>query len=269
MALKIFTPRRFSIPGAIVVAIACASASATPAAGSAVKNIVLVHGAWVDASGWKPVYDILTRDGYKVTMVQEPLTSFQEDVAATKRILDRQDGPCILVGHSYGGSVITEAGIHPNVVGLVYVAAHAPDVGEDEGALGKRMPSYTQKQKGAIKVTPDGFTFLSRADFPTDFAPDLPLGQAEFEAQSQVLTAAAVFNTPLTAAAWKTKPSWAIVAGADKIINPDLERWYYARAHSHTIVAPGASHSVYESRPKTVAAVIEEAAQRAKAATAK
>jgi pimeloyl-ACP methyl ester carboxylesterase len=269
MAPKISTLRRFSITVAIVVAIACASASATPASGSAVKNIVLVHGAWVDASGWKPVYDILTRDGYKVTMVQEPLTSFQEDVAATKRILDLQDGPCILVGHSYGGSVITEAGIHPNVVGLVYVAAHAPDVGEDEGTLGKRMPSFTQKQKGAIKVTADGFTLLSRAAFPTDFAPDLTLGQAEFEAQSQVLTAAAVFNTPLTAAAWKTKPSWAIVAGADKIINPDLERWYYARAHSHTIVAPGASHSVYESRPKTVAAVIEEAAKHAKDATSK
>src|SRR5690242_2781510 len=201
-----------------------------PAKAEPVKNIVLVHGAWVDASGWKPVYEILTKEGFHVSMVQEPETSFADDVTAAKRILDLQDGPTILVGHSYGGSIITEAGVHPNVVGLVYVAAHAPDVGEDEGTLGKRMPSATQKQKGAIRVTPDGFTFLDRARFPADFAADLPHEQAEFEARSQMLTAAKVFTTPMTAAAWKEKPSWAIVAGADRIINPDLERWYYKRA---------------------------------------
>jgi pimeloyl-ACP methyl ester carboxylesterase len=228
-----------------------------------VKNIVLVHGAWVDASGWKPVSEILTRDGYDVTMVQEPLTSFEDDVAATKRILDLQSGPCILVAHSYGGSVITEAGVHPNVVGLVYVAAHAPDIGEDEGDLGKRMPSFTQKQAGAIKRTADGFTFLDSAEFYRDFAADLPRKQAEFESRSQIPTAAKVFTSPMTAAAWKTKPSWAIVAEADMIINPDLERMYYARARSHTTELKGASHSVYESRPKEVAAVIERAAQHA------
>jgi pimeloyl-ACP methyl ester carboxylesterase len=161
----------------------------------------------------------------------------------------------------YGGSIITEAGTHPSVVGLVYVAAHAPDVGEDEGELGKRMPSVTQKQMGAIRKTPDGFTFLNRADFPADFAGDLPLAQAMFEAQSQILTSATVFATPLTAAAWKTKPSWGIVAQDDKIINPNLERFYYERAHSHTTEIEGASHSVYEPRPKEVAAVIEEAAR--------
>jgi pimeloyl-ACP methyl ester carboxylesterase len=230
---------------------------------SPVKNIVLVHGAWVDASGWKPVYEILTEDGYNVTMVEEPLTSLQDDVVATKRILDLQKGPCILVAHSYGGSIITEVGSHPNVAGLVYVAAHAPDVGEDEGALGKGMPSATQKQEGAIEQTADGFTFLDPADFYMDFAADLPREQAEFQSRSQILTAAKVFTTPMTAAAWKTKPSWAIVAGADKIINPELERWYYVRAHSHTIELEGASHSVYESRPKEVAAVIEDAAQHA------
>ncbi|HWO01037.1 MAG TPA: alpha/beta hydrolase [Blastocatellia bacterium] len=237
--------------------------AATTALADPVKNIVLVHGAWVDGSGWKPVYEILTKDGYDVTMVQEPLTSLQDDVAATKRILDLQTGPCILVGHSYGGSIITEAGIDPHVVGLVYVAAHAPDVGEDEGALGKRMPSATQKQEGAVKKTADGFTFLAPADFYKDFAADLPSEQAEFESRSEILTAAKVFTAPMTAAAWKTKPSWAIVAGADRIINPDLERWYYTRAHSHTIELDGASHSVYESRPKEVAAVIEDAAQKA------
>ena len=233
-----------------------------PAAADPLKNIVLVHGAWVDASGWKQVYEILIKEGFNVTMVQEPETSFPDDVAATKRVLDLQDGPTLLVGHSYGGSIITEAGIHPNVVGLVYVAAHAPDVGENEGELGKKTPSVLGKTDGAIKKTPDEFTYLNPADFPKLFAPDLPREQAEFAAHSQVLAAGKVFNTPLTAAAWKTKPSWAIVAGNDQIINPDLERWYYARAKSHTIEIKGASHSVYESHPKEVAAVIADAARR-------
>jgi pimeloyl-ACP methyl ester carboxylesterase len=229
-----------------------------------VKNIVLVHGAWVDGSGWKPVYEILHKDGYHVSLAQEPLTSLEDDVASTKRILDLQDGPTILVAHSYGGSIITEAGVHPNVVGLVYVAAHAPNVGEDEGTLGKGMPSYTAKQAGAIKKTGDDYTYLNPADFPKDFAADLPINQSEFEANAQILTAAKVFSTPMTVAAWTTKPSWGIVAGDDKIINPDLERWYYKRAHSHTTVIAGASHSVYESRPKEVAAVIEDAAKHAR-----
>jgi pimeloyl-ACP methyl ester carboxylesterase len=225
-----------------VAALSLLGGVARPALAAPVKNIVLVHGAWVDGSGWKPVYQILTRDGYNVSMVQVPETSFQDDVAATKRILDLQGGPCILVGHSYGGSIITEAGVHPTVAGLVYVAAHAPDVGEDEGALGKATPSVLAKTKGAIEITPDHFTYLNPADFPKLFAPDLPREQAEFESRSQVLAAAKVFNTPLTAAAWKTKPSWGIVAGSDQIINPDLEKWYYNRAHSHWIVVQDASH---------------------------
>jgi pimeloyl-ACP methyl ester carboxylesterase len=233
----------------------------TPANAEPVKNIVLVHGAWVDASGWKPVYDILKREGFNVTMVQEPETSFADDVAAAKRVLDMQKGPTLLVGHSYGGSIITEAGVHPSVVGLVYVAAHAPDVGEDEGSLGKKTPSILAKTDGAIQKTPDGFTYLNPADFPKLFAPDLPRERAEFVARSQVLAAASVFTTPLTQAAWKTKPSWGIVAGSDQIINPDLERWYYARAKSHTTEIKGASHSVYESHPKEVAAVIANAAR--------
>jgi pimeloyl-ACP methyl ester carboxylesterase len=237
--------------------------ASAPALADTVKNIVLVHGAWVDASGWKPVYDILTKDGYNVTMVQEPLTGLDDDVAATKQVLDLQNGPTILVGHSYGGSVLTEAGVHPSVVGLVYVAAHAPDVGENEHNLGKQMPSAMQQQKGALEATRDGFTYLNPADFHADFAADLPADQAQFEARSQILTAAEVFTTPITEAAWRTKPSWAIVAGADRIINPDLERWYYKRAGSHTTELAGASHSVYESRPQEVAAVIEAAAQNA------
>ena len=244
-----------------IVAALSATTAMTPASADPVKNIVLVHGAWVDGSGWKPVYDILTKEGFHVTMAQEPETSFPDDVAATKRVLDLENGPTLLVGHSYGGSIITEAGIHPNVVGLVYVAAHAPDVGENESALGMKTPSVLGKTEGAIKKTPDKFTYLDPSKFLTLFAPDLPLGQAEFMARSQVLAAASVFATPLTAAAWKTKPSWGIVAGSDQIINPDLERWYYTRAKSHTIEIKGASHSVFESHAAEVAAVIANAAR--------
>src|SRR3954468_5923376 len=158
-----------------------------PARAEPMKNIVLVHGAWVDGSGWKPVYEILTKEGFRVTMVQEPETSFADDVTAAKRILDLQDGPTLLVGHSYGGSIVTEAGVHPNVAGLVYVAAHAPDVGEDEAALGEKTPSVLAKTDGAVKTTSDQFTYLNPADFPKLFAPDLPRKRAEFVARSQVL----------------------------------------------------------------------------------
>ena len=248
---------------AVMAALATASAMA-PAWAEPIKNIVLVHGAWVDASGWKPVYEILTKEGFRVTMVQEPETSFADDVTAAKRILDLQEGPTLLVGHSYGGSIITEAGVHPNVVGLVYVAAHAPDVGEDESALGKKTPSVLGKTEGAIEKTPDGFTHLRLAEFAKLFAPDLPREQAEFMARSQVLAASTVFSTPLTAAAWKTKPSWGVVAGDDKIISPDLERWYYARAKSDATEIKDASHAVYVSHPRKVAAVIANAARQAR-----
>jgi len=238
------------------------TAGNVPAQAASTKNIVLVHGAWVDGSGWKPVYEILVRDGYHVSLVQEPLTSLQDDVAATKRILDLQPGPCILVAHSYGGTVITQAGTDPHVVGLVFIAAHAPDAGETEAANGKRFPSATSKTN-AIEKTPDGYTYLDPAAFPKAFAADLPPEQAEFEAHAQVLTAAGVFTAAVTDPAWKVKPSWALVADADEIINPDLERFYAARAHSRVVEVRGASHSVYESRPKEVAALIEEAAQHA------
>ena len=145
-----------------------------------VRNIVLVHGAWVDGSGWKGVYDILVKDGYNVSIVQEPLTSFQADVAATKRVLALQDGPCILVAHSYGGSVITEAGTDPSVAGLVYVAAHMPDAGESEADDGKRFPSDLSKST-AIKKTADGFDYLDPAQFREYFAADLPAEQAAFD----------------------------------------------------------------------------------------
>jgi pimeloyl-ACP methyl ester carboxylesterase len=227
-----------------------------------VRNVVLVHGAWADGSGWKGVYDILVRDGYNVSIVQEPETSFKEDVAATKRVLALQDGPCILVAHSYGGAVITEAGTDPSVVGLVYIAAHMPDAGENEADDGKRFPSDLSKS-GAIKKTADGFTYLDPAQFHAYFAADLSAEQAAFMARSQVPNAAESFKAVITTAAWRSKPSWMLVAGADRTINPDLERWYASRAKSHKVEVPGASHAVYASRPKDVAALIEEAASRA------
>ncbi|GLK73973.1 alpha/beta hydrolase [Ancylobacter dichloromethanicus] len=246
---------------ACVLSLPLPAVAQAPTNAAPLHNIVLVHGAWVDASGWKGVYDRLVAKGFHVTMVQEPETSLEDDVAATKRVLDQQDGPTLLVGHSYGGSIITEAGIHPRVAGLVYVAAHAPDVGEDEAELGKSMPSVLGRTEGAIEKTPDGFTYLKPDLFPKLFAPDLPKERAEFEARAQVLAAARVFSTPLTAAAWQGKPSWGIVAGSDQIINPDLERFYYERAGAPITVIAGASHSVYESHPREVAAVIEQAAR--------
>jgi pimeloyl-ACP methyl ester carboxylesterase len=228
-----------------------------------VRNIVLVHGAWADGSGWKGVYDILVKDGYNVSIVQEPETSFKEDVAATKRILAQQDGPCILVAHSYGGAVITQAGTDPSVVGLVYIAAHMPDAGENEADDGKRFPSDLSKS-GAIKKTADGFTYLDPAQFHEYFAADLPAEQAAFMSRSQVLNLAENFKAVITTAAWRSKPSWMLVAAADRTINPDLERWYATRANSQKVEVAGASHSVYVSHPKEVAALIEEAASHAR-----
>src|SRR6478736_2670578 len=224
-----------------------------------VRNIVLVHGAWADGSGWKGVHDILAKDGYRVSVVQEPETSFKEDVAATKRILALQDGPCVLVAHSYGGAVITEAGTDSAVAGLVYVAAHMPDSREKESEDGKRFPSDLSKS-AAIKKTADGFTYLDPAQFHEYFAADLSAEQAAFMARSQVLNFADNFKAVITTAAWRSKPSWMLVATKDRTINPDLERWYAERAKSHKVEVSGASHAVYASRPKEVAALIEEAA---------
>jgi pimeloyl-ACP methyl ester carboxylesterase len=227
-----------------------------------VRNVVLVHGAWADGSGWKGVYNILIKDGFNVSIVQEPETSFQDDVSATKRILAVQGGPCILVAHSYGGAIITEAGTDPSVAGLVYIAAHMPDAGENEAADGKRFPSEISKST-TIKRTADGFDYLDPAQYREYFAADLSNEEADFGAHSQVLIADANFHATITTAAWRSKPSWVAVATKDRTINPELERWYAARAKSHVIEVQGASHSIYKSRPKEVAALIEEAAQHA------
>ena len=223
-----------------------------------VRNIVLVHGAWADGSGWKGVYDILIKSGYNVSIVQEPETSFKEDVAATKRVLAQQNGQCILVGHSYGGAVITEAGTDPSVAGLVYIAAHMPDAGENEADDGKRFPSDVSKS-AAIKKTADGFTYIDPTQFHEYFAADVPAEQAAFMARSQVLNFADNFKAVITVPAWRSKPSWMAVAGKDRMINPELERWYAARAKSKTVEVSGASHAVYVSHPKDVADLIETA----------
>jgi pimeloyl-ACP methyl ester carboxylesterase len=178
-----------------------------------VRNIVLVHGAWADASGWKGVYDILVKDGYNVSLVQEPETSFQEDVSATKRVLAQQDGPCMLVAHSYGGAVITEAGTGPSVAGLAYIAAHMPDAGENESDDGKRFPSDLSKSN-AIKKTADGFTYLDPAQFHEYFAADLPAEQAAFMARSQVPNKAEKFKAVITVVAWRGKPRWMLGSGS-------------------------------------------------------
>src|ERR1700691_3407578 len=202
---------------------AVAQTSDTP-----IKNIVLVHGAWADGSGWKGVYDILVKDGYNVSIVQEPETSFKDDVAAAKRTLALQDGPCILVAHSYGGAVSTEAGTDPSVVGLVYIAAHMPDSGEKESEDGNRFPSDLAKS-GAMKKTPDGFTYIDPAQFHELFAADLPGDQAAFMGRWQVFNFVDNFSATITTAAWRNKPSWMLVAGSNLPINPDFERWYAKR----------------------------------------
>jgi pimeloyl-ACP methyl ester carboxylesterase len=226
-----------------------------------VRQIVLVHGAWVDGSGWRPVYDILVRDGFKVTIVQEPLTSFAADVVATRRVLDRESGPCILVGHSYGGSVITEAGTNPNVVCLVYIAAHMPDSGENQASVATRFPSALARAKATEVV--DGYSIVKPAAFHKYFAADLPQDIAAFEADAQIWSAVGSFSGTITTAAWRSKPTWVMSPTADMVINPKLERWYAARAHSHVVQVAGASHSVYESQPRRVAGLIEEAASHA------
>jgi pimeloyl-ACP methyl ester carboxylesterase len=222
-----------------------------------ITNIVLVHGFFADGSGWQAVSKILMRDGYKVAVVQEPETSFDEDVKATTRVIDEQQGPSILVGHSYGGAVVTEAGNDDKVAGLVYVAAFQPDTAESPLDLTKKMPPAST----SIKPTADGHLYIEQAMFHKDFCADLPRAEANYMAISQVTPAAEAFGVPIRHAAWRTKPSWAVVATADRAINPDLERFMTRRAHSTTIEI-NSSHVAYISHPAEVAKVIEEAARK-------
>jgi pimeloyl-ACP methyl ester carboxylesterase len=241
----------------VLAMVAGAALAVTCSANAAVKTIVLVHGAFSDGSGWKPVTDILVRDGYSVRAVQQPETSFEEDVAATRRVLDKSD-PCVLVGHSYAGMIITELGAHQAVRGLVYVTAFQPEVGESAGALNGRIPPASN----SIGPVGDGFVQINPDAFPADFAADVPKSLAGFMAVSQVPISAAVFGAKATVASWKTKPSYAVIAKDDRMVNPDVQRFMAQRAHSQTIELPG-SHAVFISHATEVAALIEKAAKAA------
>jgi len=225
----------------------------TSLAHAAVKSVVLVHGAFADGSGWKAVASILEHDGYTVYVVQEPETTFEADVPATRIVLDRS-GPCVLVGHSYGGMIISEAGAHPAVRSLVYVAAFEPEVGESAGALQNKIPpagnSVVPAGGGFVQVKPDAF--------PADFAADVAKPVAHFMAISQVPISLEIFGAKVKVAAWSQKPSYAVIAKRDRMINPDLGRFMSGRAKSESIALPG-SHAIFLSYPKEVASLIEKA----------
>jgi pimeloyl-ACP methyl ester carboxylesterase len=220
-----------------------------------IKNVVLVHGAFADGSGWEPVATILKRDGYKVSVAQPPETSYAEDQKSTKAAIDRMDGPVVLVGHSYGGSIITEAGNHPKVAALVYIAAFALDEGESCASIEQAVPQASKA------FTPDGNGnwWIEEEQFAADFAGDVPQEKAWFMAISQVPISTDAFTHKVTKPAWKTKPTWYMVAAADRSINPEQERMMAKRARAKTIEV-NSSHVAYMSFPKEAAKLIEEAA---------
>lgn len=244
-----------SLVGSMLTTAGCSSAA--PAA--PIKNIAIVHGAFADGSGWRGVYDELTARGYHVSIVQNPLTSLADDVAATERVLQRQDGPTILVGHSYGGTVITEAGVDPKVAGLVYVSAFAPDVGETTGGQSAQIPT---PPGFVIDTQPDGYGFINSQKFKSGFAGDTTDADAAFMRDSQVPLNMAIFDTKVANAAWHAKPSWAVVATEDDAIDPRLLRQMANRIHAVTQEVPG-SHVAYETHPKEVADAIDQAAHNA------
>ena len=226
-------------------------------------NVVLVHGGFVDGSGWEGVYKILTKDGYGVSIVQNPTISLADDVAATKRIVAAQNGPVILVGHSYGGAVITEAGNDPKVAGLVYITAFAPDRGESVATLIKDPPPGAPVPP--ILPPQDGYLFLDKAKFQASFAADVDNERAAFMADSQVPWGLDALSGTISEPAWKTKPSWYLIATDDKMIPPAAQRFMSKRAGSN-VVEVGGSHAIYVSQPNVVAALIEKAAGQVKAA---
>jgi pimeloyl-ACP methyl ester carboxylesterase len=232
---------------------------------SALAAIVLVHGGFVDGSGWKDVYKILKKDGYSVSIVQNPTLSLADDVAVTKRAIAAQDRPVVLVGHSYGGVVITEAGNDPKVAGLVYIAAFAPDRGESVASLIKDPPPGSAPPP--LLPPQDGFLLLDANKFAASFAADVPKDKADFMAQSQVPWGLDALNGSVTEPAWRNKPSWYLITSDDKMIPPSAQRLMSKRAGS-TVVEVKGSHAVYVSRPDAVAALIEKAARGVTTATA-
>jgi pimeloyl-ACP methyl ester carboxylesterase len=226
---------------------------------NAIKNVVLVHGAFADGSGWRGVYENLTNRGYRVTIVQNPLTSFADDVAATTRVLDQLDGPAILVGHSWGGTVITEAGTHKNVAGLVYVAALIPDSGETSG---QQYEGFAATPDFVIDIGEDGFGFLNRDKFKLGFANDASDADADFLRDAQVPVNMAVFGEAVTTAAWRVKPTWAVIATEDNAFDQAMLQHMAQRAGARITTTPG-SHAVYLTQSGVLSDVIDEAAQTA------
>lgn len=220
-----------------------------------VKNIVLVHGAFADGSGWQGVFKILTERGYNVTVVQNPCTSLDDDVAAVNRALEKQDGPVILVGHSWAGAVITQAGVSPKVAGLVYIDAFQPDLGESALTMGTKEPPAPEN--GILNPDANGFLYYDKAKFHGGFCADLSASEAAFMFASQIPINIKGFAAPLTQVAWKTKPNWAVLGTEDKSISPKTLRWMYARSGAKVTEIKGASHVSFISHPKEVADVIE------------
>jgi pimeloyl-ACP methyl ester carboxylesterase len=229
--------------------------------GTRVDNVVLVHGGFVDGSGWQAVYSPLKQDGYNVSIVQNPTLSLEGDAKATRQIIDAQDGPVVLVGHSYGGAVITQAGNHDNVAALVYIAAFAPDKGESVNTLIADPPPGAPVPP--ILPPKDGFLFLDREKFPASFAADIPVEEAAFMADSQVPWGVEALGGSITEAAWRMKPSWYLVATEDRMIPPPAQRAMSERAGSTVVETPG-SHAIYVSQPAAVVALIEQAASGAR-----
>jgi pimeloyl-ACP methyl ester carboxylesterase len=226
-----------------------------------VRNVVLVHGGFVDGSGWQGVYDALTADGYRVAVVQNPTLSLEDDAAVTRRVIDGLDGPVILVGHSYGGAVITEAGLDENVAALVYITAFAPDRGESVNTLLAGFPA--EGPQPPILPPQDGFLFLDRDKFHASFAGDLPDGLAAFMADAQVPWGVAALGGTISEAAWRMKPSWYLVVTDDRMIPPPAQRAMAERTGATVTEVPG-SHSIYVSQPAAVAAVVTQAATAAR-----
>lgn len=224
-----------------------------------IHNVVLVHGAFADASGWRGVYDDLTARGYNVTMVQNPLTSLADDVAATNRALERQDGPAILVGHSWGGTVITEAGVHPQVAGLVYVSALSPDAGE---TTAQQYEGFTSPPEFKLDIGEDGYGFVAPDSFQAGFAHDVSDADAAFMRDAQVPINMEVFGTVLENAAWRTKPSWAVIAAEDKAFAQEMLH-HMAERIGAKVTEVSASHAVFMTQPAVVAETIDEAAREA------
>jgi len=248
-----------TIPNALIATVAAfgfvANALATPAHHAI--DIVLVHGALTDGSTWRGVYDNLTRDGFRVRVVQQPLTGLADDVAATERVIDQLEGPVVLVGHSYGGTIITVAGANPKVKALVYVAALQPDVGETTNQLSSSKPGKVPRSD--LTATSDGYVFFDPARFPADVGADVPAAQAQFLAHAQMPVAASAFDATVKVAAWHDKPSYGIIATEDLELSPELAHWMYARSGAKVTEIRG-SHLVYISQPRAVARVIESAA---------